>query len=93
MTIKRMQEASQDKQVRELMEHRQKALHDEATRIYVAREKAKEDVRKESLAAGRAADPAAGWAEGLEKGKEKGMEKVIEMGRVQERQESLSPIQ
>lgn len=36
MAIKRMKEASSDEAVREMMEHRQKALHDEATWKYIA---------------------------------------------------------
>ncbi|MHC9539194.1 MAG: Rpn family recombination-promoting nuclease/putative transposase [Vulcanimicrobiota bacterium] len=52
MAIKRMQEASQDDLVRELMEHRQKALHDEATRMYVARKKARTEGRAEGRAEG-----------------------------------------
>lgn len=48
MAIKRMQEASSDETVRELMEHRQKALHDEATWKYIAEKKGMEKGKHEN---------------------------------------------
>ncbi|MGV8123627.1 MAG: Rpn family recombination-promoting nuclease/putative transposase [Candidatus Xenobiia bacterium LiM19] len=56
MAIERMHEALSDEMVRELMEHREKALHDEATRMFQAKREAERE----------------GMEKGLEKGMEKG---------------------
>ncbi len=48
MAIRKMHEAEDDAVVKELMEMRRKARHDEATRLDIAREQAKREERAES---------------------------------------------
>ncbi len=75
MAMKRMNEASNDEVVRELMEHRQKALHDEATRMSYAKREAEREGMEKGLAEGLAEGLEKGLAEGLEKGLAEGLEK------------------
>jgi predicted transposase/invertase (TIGR01784 family) len=71
MALDRMDEALSDEMVRELMEHRQKARFDEATRLYEAREEGER----------------IGMERGMEKGMEKGMEEERIKGEVRLREE------
>ncbi len=95
MAIAELQKVNADREMRQLIEAREKARHDEATRFAEAELRGKvlglaegiEKGRKEGIEKGRAEGLEKGRAEGLEKGRAEGIEKGraegIEKGRAE----------